>query len=257
MTADEDPPRPPPPRAAGGAAGAVPTLGDGIALVLWTFLAQGVVAILVVPLVLAGVDVQQPVVLAGMVMVSQVVTLAGALGWFRLRGRLGWRIMGATEPALRHLLMGVGAGAVGLGLVIGYGAGMERLVGPSPQPQQQILEMITAGRGLAVVLAITAAVAVAPVVEEVVFRGALFQGIRTRAPTWVAITVSALVFALVHIELYVPGVAEDPNLVHVGGLVPLGAWFAGAFHLARSLVVPMVAHAVFNGSVILLSLLGV
>lgn len=53
-------------------------------------------------------------------------------------------------------------------------------------------------QGYEYVLAFISLVVVAPVAEEVLFRGYLLQKIRKRAPLWVAIFVTSLTFAIVH-----------------------------------------------------------
>lgn len=48
------------------------------------------------------------------------------------------------------------------------------------------------------ILAFVSLVVVAPVAEEVLFRGYLLQKIRKRAPLWIAILITSLLFAVVH-----------------------------------------------------------
>ena len=55
---------------------------------------------------------------------------------------------------------------------------------------------------------------------------------------------SSLVFGFVHLELI-------PTPASLAALVIVGAWLAGAFHRSGSLLVAVVGHATFNGTVIL------
>lgn len=48
------------------------------------------------------------------------------------------------------------------------------------------------------IIAFVSLVIVAPVAEEILFRGYLLQKIRKRAPLWVAIFITSLIFAIVH-----------------------------------------------------------
>lgn len=253
---------PPPPAASTPDDGGdrLPTVTDGLLLVLWTFLAQAMVATAIVSVLLLQGRTQEslmqdPILLLSTALAAQPVAFLGALAWLRVRGRLGWRVMGSARPAARHVGMGLGAGLAGLAIVLVYGLAMDQLLGPLPQPEQFVLQQITQGDTAALVLGVSMAVIAAPLVEELVFRGVLFQGLRERLSVRSAVIVSAAVFALAHVELYAVGVTVG-RLVNVGSLALLGAWLAGVFHLARSLVVPAVAHAVFNGVVIVLSLLG-
>jgi membrane protease YdiL (CAAX protease family) len=81
-----------------------------------------------------------------------------------------------------------------------------------------------------------AAVIVAPLVEETVFRGFVYGVLkRFTDPIFAAITSSAL-FALAHF--------------HLGSAVPLfvlALGFVGAYERSGSLLVPMFMHALFNG----------
>lgn len=250
-------PPPPPPSADEDR---LPTVTDGLLLVLWTFLAQALVATAVVSVLLLQGRTQEslmedPILLLSTALAAQPVVFLGVLAWLRLRNRLSWRVMGSVRAAGRHVAMGLGAGLAGLAIVLAYGLAMDQLVGPLPQPEQFVLQQITQGDAMTLVLGVSMAVIAAPLVEELVFRGVLFQGLRERLSVRSAIVLSAVLFALAHVELYAVGVTVG-RLVNVGSLALLGAWLAGVFHLAKSLVVPAVAHAVFNGVVIVLSLLG-
>lgn len=247
MSPDEDP--------AAGDAPVIPfSLGDGVVLVVWTFLAQIVVALALAPLQLAGLEFDDPLVVAVATVGGSLVTLGGVLGWLGLRGRLSWQLIGSALPAPRHLLQGLGAGIVGLVVVFAYQFGVDQIVGPLPPPQQSVLQLIRDGGVAVAALAVTVAVALAPVVEELVFRGVLFQALQRRWRLWPAVFGSAVVFALAHVELYLPPFADPPSPWALGALVLLAAWLAGVFARTRSLVVPVVAHAAFNGVVILVAL---
>ena len=77
----------------------------------------------------------------------------------------------------------------------------------------------------------------APLCEEIIFRGLLFKGLKRTLPTWVAVLGSALIFAVIH-----PAVSFVP--VFIMGLVT-----AALFHHTKTLLAPMVAHAVYNAGV--------
>jgi ABC-2 type transport system permease protein len=81
----------------------------------------------------------------------------------------------------------------------------------------------------------------APLVEEFLFRGLIFQGIRRTAGPLLAVVGSAALFALVH-----PPIAVIPVF---------GLGIAAALSLNESglLLAPILAHAVYNGCVLLLN----
>jgi uncharacterized protein len=92
------------------------------------------------------------------------------------------------------------------------------------------------------VLAGIIAVVVAPIVEEVVFRGILFRALADRIGLWIGAIVSSAIFALIHIEV----VLSQP--VALGGLFMVGLLLALAYHWTGNLLVPILGHAVFNAA---------
>lgn len=82
-----------------------------------------------------------------------------------------------------------------------------------------------------------AAVVVAPIVEETMFRGFLYGVLKRYTDGYFAAMCSALLFAIVH--------------MHVGSVVPLfvlALGFCLAYELTGCLLVPMFMHAFFNGA---------
>ena len=75
----------------------------------------------------------------------------------------------------------------------------------------------------------------APIVEEILFRGLLFAGLRHTLGLRPGVWISALLFASVHAE------------IGFGVIFALGAILAWLYDRTRSLVAPMIAHAVHNG----------
>lgn len=82
-----------------------------------------------------------------------------------------------------------------------YGGALEELM-PGATPRggaEQIFDQAAAaGPFAATILMFCMAAFVAPVVEEVVFRGYLQSALRRHLPAWGAISVAALVFAIIH-----------------------------------------------------------
>jgi uncharacterized protein len=79
------------------------------------------------------------------------------------------------------------------------------------------------------------AVVVAPVTEEILFRGGLFRYLRTRIPRLPALLIPAVIFAALH-----------ANLVAFAPLVALGILLAVAYERTGRIAVPILAHALFN-----------
>lgn len=78
----------------------------------------------------------------------------------------------------------------------------------------------------------------APVFEEFIFRGLIFGGLRRSFGVWPATLASAAIFAIVH-----PAFSLIPVFI-------LGVCTALVYERSRSLLAPMLTHAVYNASVI-------
>jgi uncharacterized protein len=219
---------------------------EGFLLVLWSLLAQFIVILPAIVLGLMDPEEGGPLLLV-LVITAQGLGLAGAVGYLAARRRLSWRLFGPIRPAGRHVAIGLGVGVGGFILVNLLIQALLRVVGPVDPPEQQLLSDVTAG-GVTTLLAVIAAVVMAPLVEEVVFRGVLFQGLKRRLGLWPGAVLSGLLFAIVHVEVSQP--------VYSSGLFFLGVLFAWTMHRFGSLLVPLVAHAAFNGISVGLTVLG-
>jgi membrane protease YdiL (CAAX protease family) len=177
---------------------------------------------------------------------GQVLGLALAVAYLVGRRRLTWRLLGPVRPGWLQVALGLGVGVVGTIGAYTINAILVTLVGAEDPVEQEILQEVLVG-GRATILAILVAVVMAPLVEEVLFRGLLFQSMRRRVGLWPAALLSTAVFAVVHVEI----IFSQP--VALAGLFALGTFLAWAFHRTGSLVVPIIGHAVFNGISLLLA----
>nr|WP_256431122.1 CPBP family intramembrane glutamic endopeptidase [Plantibacter sp. CFBP 8804] len=119
---------------------------------------------------------------------------------------------------------------------------------------------VPAGSALIVasfVVAVLAATVIAPVVEELFFRGLLLRSVRGSLPgraAWIAVVISAALFASLHLV-----VASGPSEALVTGvgtfLVGLGTGTAAV--LTGRLGPAIVTHIVFNASVLVLGVTAV
>jgi membrane protease YdiL (CAAX protease family) len=115
-----------------------------------------------------------------------------------------------------------------------------------PTEHQELVDMFTRTRSpLLLTSLVVLALVVAPVSEELVFRGGLFRYLRTRTRPWVAFGASAALFALLH-----------SNWISFLPLFVLGIVFAAGYQRTGSIAVPMIAHALFNLNTLLLVLSG-
>ncbi|NJP99871.1 CPBP family intramembrane glutamic endopeptidase [Streptomyces zingiberis] len=82
-----------------------------------------------------------------------------------------------------------------------------------------------------------------PFYEEVLYRGVFYQGLAARLPAVTAVVLSAGVFALVHL----------PRVFNTISALFAGLLFAWLLHRHRNLWVPILAHAVSNGTLVVLA----
>lgn len=216
-----------------------------VGLALWSLFAQVLVASVAIT---GGLDVGalDDVSTLGLVAVIQVVTLVGVLVWVRATGRSLWRLLGPVRPRWSHVAMGLGLGVTALLLVQVAAALVLSALPDAPAPNQEVLA--AEGGWPVLVLQVVAAVILAPIVEELVHRGAIFQAGRRAFGLIGGMVFSSLLFAGWHVEVW-----TSPQAMF--GLLVLALWLAAIFHRTGSLVVPIVAHATFNGITLALAAL--
>jgi uncharacterized protein len=117
------------------------------------------------------------------------------------------------------------------------------LMGADAQPQP-LLEFLAGNSNLQdKLLLILTAVVIAPISEELVFRGYIFGVLRRYAGRWWAMVISASVFAAIH--------AHIPSLA---GLFVLAVALTLVYEGAGSLWASILMHALFNGITVILTL---
>lgn len=104
-----------------------------------------------------------------------------------------------------------------------------------------------------VVATLVTAVIAAPIVEELVFRGLVMRGLLSSMPAIAAIALQGLLFGIAHVD---PARGWG-NLGLVVVLTGVGVAFGGSAYLLRRLGPAVVAHAIFNGLVLVIVLTGV
>ncbi len=226
-----------------------PTVPWGIRDVIFAIILAAV-GIVVLNLVALGISLalhislkdNQDLVLL-FVVVQDLVVVTAAFLFSIVRYRVGWDRLG-----LRAYAVPVGCTLAVVFLIgsyvvrIAYGL-ILKLFGYSAQPQQVLSYLDLRGAGF--ILSFIAAAIVAPIAEEIFFRGFMYGGLRRRIGVIGAMVVSTLFFTALHlsIDLFVP-------------IFVLGISLAWLYEATGSLYPGILLHATNNAlSLILLLVL--
>lgn len=122
-----------------------------------------------------------------------------------------------------------------------------------PAESQDLLRLFSRANSPALLVLMTVlATLIAPVGEELLFRGVMFRYLRTRLPRWIALLLPGTIFATLHVNW--------TNLDGLASFVPLIALavvFSLAYERTGRLSTAMVAHGLFNLHTIALLFSGV
>ncbi len=174
-------------------------------------------------------------------------SIFGVAAWVTARHRVGWKSLGLTRDRLgTALAVGLGAGIAAFLVNVGLSSIVTQIARSLGYEVENAARVTGLGEASAweIGLIVLAVVVVAPIVEEILFRGIFYAGLRQRLGVGGAVAVSALFFGFLHFQLL--------------GFIPLaaiGAILALLYESQGSLAAPMVAHAMNNGIIVLITLL--
>ncbi|MFG0260247.1 MAG: CPBP family intramembrane glutamic endopeptidase [Phycisphaerales bacterium JB041] len=165
------------------------------------------------------------------------------------RGAVGWT---APDGVFREIAAGVAGYFAGVPILV---TGMIVTVlltfasaaifgEPESPPTNPILEMLQSADVVTIVMLITLATIWAPIVEETLFRGAVYRHLRGRAGVLLCAVATAFLFAFMH--------SYGPLMV--GPLIALGVTFAIIREWRGSLIGAMTAHCLHNATIMCLML---
>ncbi len=167
-----------------------------------------------------------------MVMVSAALLIFGTAGIYRLCKRSFWRETRLTvKPRLvgKLLLGGIGLNVLTIALM--------RII-PLPAAETANYEgLMQTLMGGGLLLALPIVWFVAPVAEEIVFRGLSYTALRRGLPVWLSVLLSAMLFGAVHF-----------NWIQSTYATLLGVALALCFHWSGSLWAPILLHVSYNSS---------
>jgi membrane protease YdiL (CAAX protease family) len=128
-----------------------------------------------------------------------------------------------------------GGGAGGAG---GAGGG-----GPVA-PENPVIDIVASGNWLTLVMLYLLATIWAPLVEETIFRGCFYRHLRARMGIIICAILSAVVFGVMH----------GYEFMLLGPVIALGFNFALMREWRDSLIGPIAAHALHNGTVLIIAI---
>ena len=194
-----------------------------------------------------------PLVLQWLVLLSIFWPLVRGMAWTEYRRQIGlhsglgfWREVGA---GIWGYLAGLPLLAIAMGItvliVVIKGALSTVPEGAAPeQPGNPIVDLLSVAGPFEMVMFFLLATVWAPLTEEIVFRGALFRHIRSRVALWLAAPITALVFGMMH--------GYDALLLLP--VITIGFIFAFVREWRASLVGPITAHALHNGTLLVFAI---
>jgi len=248
------PPVPPPVPAPSAPGGSGP---DGLPAVGWSF-ARALIVGVVTNLLLAQILVAALAFIAlGVTSADDPATVyvgvIGDLAWlvflliWLYRWQPGWRDrigIATGRRGLRDAAFGFGGGLllypiIALAIAAPLTYLFRTLSGSDATTPEQLPQHLNTAQAIA---SAVLAVLVAPVVEELYFRGVLFRSLRDRHGFWVGALVSGAIFGLVH---YVPAPWQDSMLLQ-SIMVFTGIALAWIYERRANLVANVAAHMAFN-----------
>ena len=186
-----------------------------------------------------GADADSGYVVFGVIFPAQVLgTLVTAGSLSARRGTGNW----ARDFGLRLRIgeiWGLGGG-VGLQVLALIVTGIVLMaLGGDTRPEQNVADVAEASVGGALVLAFVGTVLLAPLVEEVLYRGMLLSWLRRRMGRHGSVIVSAAIFAGVHL-------VDPGTLLLLPGLFVIGVGLGYAALRSGGLSLPLYLHAGVN-----------
>ncbi|NLK50938.1 MAG: CPBP family intramembrane metalloprotease [Syntrophomonadaceae bacterium] len=178
-----------------------------------------------------------PLLFFGLTAIIQVALLVGLVFYFvRKRYRLPWVYLGlAPAPLKRILVFGFGGGLLLCFSVLVLSLILARFVSGPVEPQPFVEMLLSTQNRLQLAVVITVGSILAPISEEIYFRGFFYPFLRKHLGVGVALWGSALIFGALHLDL----IRFIPLTLGGYGL----AWI---YQRTGSLYASIVAHSVWN-----------
>ena len=167
---------------------------------------------------------QTPLALIAQYAISLLVEV-GVIVWLSRLRRASFVDFGFKPAKTRWYFVAIVLYMVQILLIVGIFMLINKLIPAiNTEEEQSVLEFGKSGWGFW--LSFVSSVVVAPVIEEIVFRGIILIGLAKKFPLWVAAIISALAFALLHgqinvgIYTFIFGIILSYTYIRSGSIYP-------------------------------------
>lgn len=155
----------------------------------------------------------------------------------------GWETVGFQRPRKGAVLFyGIGGGLVMFAGILALSS-LVAFFQPTIEPQYFQTLVEDSSNGVQIFLLLLSGSILAPMMEEVLFRGLLYTGLKERIGVWPAILVAGMIFGAVHLDIW--------------RFLPLafgGAALCWTYQKTGNIWINMIAHGLWNGIMTFLSL---
>ncbi len=227
------------PAPAGGVPWRLAGMAQAIGLVIGGTLVLSVPTVVIAAAIAGGSDFEDDPAALSLVLGSslflEVFLLVSAVLFSVRKYGAPWSALGLRWPQRGGPFLPLGLVMIGLVIVYAY---FLALAAAGVEPDTALPDQAFHNAGPIVILALLS-LGLAPVMEEIFFRGFIFGGLRGRWGTVPAALAAGFLFALAHLA--------NPGTIYV--LVPIGlvgAVFALGYAYSGSLMPSIVAHFLFN-----------
>ncbi|HUS67789.1 MAG TPA: CPBP family intramembrane glutamic endopeptidase [Kofleriaceae bacterium] len=211
-------------------------VSDGILSVLVFAVLQALIGGVLFHVLVPAAALVTSFAVAGLLVVLAALRTLRRRGVPRVAVSIGWAAAPGARGHLRSLATGAVIGLAAAAIALLYFTVLARLVGPIDPVEGSPAEIFDRDTLLAFALL---AVVAAPLVEETLFRGILYGGLRRTFSPAVAVLTSAALFAVIHPPIAFPAVFT------------LGAGAALARERTGRLAAAIAAHAAYNAIIVL------
>ncbi len=214
-----------------------PNIKQSFCLVFFTLILQLVVGIIigVIGAIFKINSSTHPVIIASM----NIITFGIVILFAHKKTNQDWKDTFQFLPFNFHILFPLIPCLVGFGIVLSEIDNILRFFMPSPEFINSIMsEISTSGPSSILLLCI-----VAPLIEEILFRGIILNGLLSRYSPIKAILISSLLFSLLHLNPY-----------QLFPAFAIGLLLGFLYFKVRSVLLCVIAHSVSNFQVIIASI---